>query len=173
MDQTERLETRKLDWEQKKWELDKEKEGNTLETVKQILEGPAGEILKSLGSAGADKIRGGAKAPNSNSNSNNQGQSSGKITQVTCPNCTGAFPANVQLPMIQCPLCGVQLQSGNQASHEQTEHSNQPASSAPSQEMPKDQPPSDSAQAQSSPIPTQEKPVDETVEVEANAEPTK
>jgi len=80
---------------------------------------------------------------------------------VKCPNCAGDFPANTQLAQIQCPLCGVQLQSGNQ-----------PASSAPSQEMPKDQPPSDSAQAQpkQNPAPIQEKPVDQTVEVESPVE---
>jgi len=165
MDQTERLETRKLDWEQRKWELDKEKEGSTLETVKEILEGPAGEILKSFGNAGAERLRG-----NKASSTNGQTQQP-QFAKIKCPSCAGDFSANPQLVMIQCPLCGVQLQNSNQASHEQTEHSNQPAPSAPPQEIPKDQPPSDSAQAQPSQNIVKEKPKDETVEAESHVEP--
>ena len=149
MEQTKDLENKKLDWEMKKWELEKEKEGSTLETVKEILEGPAGEILKSFGSAGAERLRGGSKA----SASNSQAPPS-QLVKVKCPNCAGDFPANPQLAIIQCPLCGRQLQ-----------HSNQPAPSAPSQVMPKDQPPSDSAQAQHP-----QNPVDHTVEDDSPVE---
>ncbi len=46
--QTERLETQKLEWEKEKWRLDKEKEGNTLETVKAILSSPTVEVYKAL-----------------------------------------------------------------------------------------------------------------------------
>ena len=167
MEQTERLENKKLDWEQKKWEMDKDKEGNTLETVKAILEGPAGEILKSFGNAGADRIRGGSKAPVSNG----QAQSP-QISQIKCPNCGGLFQVNTQLPMIQCPLCGVQLQNGNQASHEQVDN----ASSNPAQEQqvstPMQQPTPDPIQVEPSqtPAPIQNKPVDQTVEAESPVE---
>ena len=157
MEQNKDIEDRKQNWEEKKWEKEKDKEGRTLETVKEILEGPAGEILKSLGNAGAEKIRG-SKA----SNSNNPAQSSAKITQINCPNCNGAFPVNVQLPTIQCPLCGVQLQNGNQP----------PVTSQEQQVAtpPQEQPASNSPPAQPSESPALEKPVDQTVEAEPVAE---
>jgi hypothetical protein len=157
MDQTERLETRKLDWEEKKWEKEKDKEGNTLETVKAILEGPAGEILKSFGNAGAERIRGGAKTPTSNGQAHPS-----QIAQIKCPSCGGLFQVNTQLPMIQCPLCGVQLQNGNQPAPQQEQPSQAPIQ----------QPVPNPAQVEPSqtPAPIQEKPVDQTVEAEPIAE---
>ena len=152
MEQNKDIADKNLTFEKEKWQYEKENEGKPLEMIKEILQGPVGEVLKSFGSAGADRIRG-SKAPNPNS----QAQSP-QIANVDCPNCKGTFSANNQLPIIQCPLCGVQLQRGNQP--------------APSQDIPKDQPPSDSTQAQSSPIPAQEKPADQTVEVESPVEQT-
>jgi len=152
MEQNKDIEDRKQSWEEKKWTQEQEGQGKTIEQIKDVLkvvgEGPIGRVLENLGSAGADKLRG-SKTRNSNVQARPQ-----QIAQVKCPNCAGDFSANTQLSQIQCPLCGVQLQSGNQP----------PAASA--QETPKDQPPSDSAQTQSNPAPIQEKPVDQTVEVE-------
>ena len=156
MDQTERLETRKLDWEEKKWEKEKDNEGNMLDTVKEILAGPAGEILKDFGSAGAARIRGNRpSAPNS------QAQSP-QIAKVKCPNCSGDFSANTQLSQIQCPLCGVQLQSGNQPDPQQEQPSQAPIQ----------QPTPNPTQVEPSQTPAsiQEKPVDQTVEAESPVE---
>jgi rubrerythrin len=160
MDQTKELENKKLEWEMRKWELEKEKEGNTLETVKNILEGPAGEILKSFGSAGAERLRGGNKASASNGNA-----SQSQLVKVKCPNCSGDFPANPQLPMIQCPICGVQLQNGNQSPANPQEPQNH-ESSNPTQEQPK----TESVQIQPAQNLQQEKPVDQTVEAESPVE---
>lgn len=151
MEQTERLEGKKLDWEMKKWELDKEKEGSTLDTVKEILAGPAGEILKSFGNAGAERLRGGAKPQNGNASQAQQTQ----LIKVKCPSCGGDFSANPQLSMIQCPLCGSQLQSGNQppiptqTQEQQNESVQVQTQSPPPQEL------------------TKEKPVDQSVEAES------
>jgi len=155
MDQTERLETRKLDWEEKKWEKEQESQGKTLEQVKGIIqtvgEGPIGDVIKMFGQKGAEKIRG-SGTPSSNA-------PSAQIAKVKCPNCTGDFPANIQLPQIQCPLCGVLLQNGNQPAHEQAEHN-----------QAQEQQASNPAQAQPSQNTAQEKPADQTVEVESIAE---
>ena len=159
MAQTERLENRKLDFEMKKYDMDASKGDATVELIKEgikaVTSGPVGELIGTLGKAGAARIRGSTA-----SNSDPSQEISSRIEQAQCPICRGVFPVNTQLPMVQCPLCGTTLKGGNQA--------------VPSQEMPKDQPPSDSAQAQSSPSPVQEKPVDQTVEVEPIVEqPTK
>ena len=92
----------KLGFETRKWEHQKDSEGKTIEQVKDLIktvtEGPVGEVLKSLGDAGADKIRGSGK------------KNSPNIVPITCPNCQGKFPANDQLTKINCPLCGAELQ---------------------------------------------------------------
>jgi len=161
MDQKERLETRKLDWEEKKWVQEQEGQGKTIDQIQSVLktvtEGPIGKVIESFGSAGADRLRGGAKAPASNG----QAQSP-QIAQIKCPNCGGLFQVNTQLPMIQCPLCGVQLQNGNQPAPQQEQ---------PSQ-VPIQQPTSNPIQVEPSqtPAPIQEKPVDETVEAESPVE---
>jgi hypothetical protein len=122
MQQTERLETRKLDFEQEKWKYEKENSGKTIEQVKDLVktvtEGPVGEVIKSFGSAGADRLRAGTaqKTPSN-------------IVTVKCPSCGGQFPANGQLPTVTCPLCGVTLQ-------------------APGQPPPQSQPPPASEQSQ-------------------------
>lgn len=107
MQQTERLEDKKLGFEEKKWEYEKANEGKTIEQVKDLVkvvgEGPIGEAIKMLGGAQADKMRGSVAKSNS-----------GRVVQVKCPSCNGVFPANEQLAMITCPLCGTGLSRGSQ-----------------------------------------------------------
>jgi ribosomal protein S27E len=164
MRQNKDLEEKKLGWEMKKWELDKEKEGSTLDTVKQILEGPAGEILKSIGGAASDRMREGAKAQNNSVPSQAQ---SPQIISVKCPNCSGTFTANSSLPMIQCPLCGVQLQNSNHPPVTQQEDSVPVQQSVPEQSpIPQPEQPSiTSPLAQPPKNQIKEKMMDETVEV--------
>lgn len=114
MQQTERLENKKLDFEMDKWKYEKENSGKTIEQVKDLVktvtEGPVGEVIKNFGSAGADRLRGGtaAKTPSN-------------IVTVKCPNCGGTFPANGQLPTLTCPLCGVTLEAPNQPTPQQNQ----------------------------------------------------
>jgi ribosomal protein S27E len=121
MQQTERIENKKLDFEQEKWKYEKENSGKTIEQVKDLVkvvtEGPVGEVLKNFGSAGADRLRSGGQKPPSN------------IVQVKCPSCGGTFPANGQLPTVACPLCGVTLQAPSQPSPPQPSIENQPQKS--------------------------------------------
>ena len=160
MEQNKDIEDRKQSWEEKKWTQEQEGQGKTIEQIKEVLkvvgEGPIGRVLENIGSAGAEKLRG-----SKTRNSNVQAQPP-QIAQVKCPNCAGDFSANTQLPQIQCPLCGVQLQSGNQPAPQQEQPSQAPIQ----------QPTPNPAQVEPSqtPAPIQEKPVDETVEAEPNAE---
>jgi len=107
MQQTERLEDKKLGFEEKKWEYEKTNEGKTIEQitglVKTVTEGPIGEAIKAIGGAQADKMRGSATKSNS-----------ARVVQVKCPSCSGVFPANEQLAAITCPLCGTGLSRGSQ-----------------------------------------------------------
>jgi len=173
MEQNKDIEDRKQSWEEKKWTQEQEGQGKTIEQIKDVLkivgEGPLGKVIENLGSAGAEKIRG-SKTRNSNS----QAQPP-QIAKVNCPNCAGDFQANIQLPQVQCPLCGVLLQSGNQPAHEQAEHSpSNQAQESPASNTPQEQqvptPTPDPKQVQPSQTATQEKPVDQTVEAEPVAE---
>jgi len=127
MEQTERLEDRKIGFEEKKWQYEKENEGKTIEQVKDLVktvtEGPVGKVLESLGEAGADKIRGSGK------------KNSPNIVQITCPNCQEKFRANDQLAKIDCPLCGAELQKAT-ASAPQPPPAPQTSQPEPEQEQP-------------------------------------
>ncbi len=99
MDQNREVDMRRIDIEEEDRRFKRENEGKTAEKiisgVKDILEGPAGEILKNLGNAGADRVRGSPK---------------GNMTQVQCPSCRGVFMANPNLAAIGCPNCGAKLE---------------------------------------------------------------
>lgn len=97
MRQKERLDNRKLDFEERKLQREEESTGKLYDTVKEVLKGPVGETIKNLGTAGADRVRG---------SKNPQAQ---QMVRAQCPKCGGVFPANPELPTINCPLCGAQL----------------------------------------------------------------
>jgi hypothetical protein len=112
MAQTERLETRRIDIEEKMLNHKLANEGKTVEQitdlVKTVGEGPIGDVLKNIGAAGADRLRGSAKS------------NSASIVQVKCPSCSGVFPANAQLATLLCPLCGTKLERGSQPPPQET-----------------------------------------------------
>ena len=158
MEQNKDIEDRKQTWEEKKWALEQENSGKQLEQigglVKTVSEGPVAQVLAILGKRGKEQIRG-SETPSSNASQAPPVQ----IVKVDCPSCKGSFPANSQLTKIQCPLCGEQLQNSNVpvAPEEQIQVpvSTQLASN-PAQEQIKS--------------PAQEKPTDQTVEVESPVE---
>ncbi len=102
MRQKERLDNRKLDFEEHKLQREEESTGKLYDTVKEVLKGPVGETIKNIGTAGADRVRG---------NKNPQAQ---QVVKVQCPKCNGIFIANPALPEIACPLCGTSLSKGPQ-----------------------------------------------------------
>lgn len=115
MEQSKDIEDKKLGFEKEKWKYEKDNEGKIFEQIKDVAkivtEGPVGEVIKSLGNAGAERIRGsGNKGGPKNSVAN--------IGPAQCPNCKGKFLANAMLDPIQCPLCGATLTKGNQPPQE-------------------------------------------------------
>lgn len=107
MAQMERIEGKKMEFEEKKWEYDKANEGKIFtqitDAVKTVTEGPVGDAIKAIGEAQADKMRGSITKTNRAS-----------IIQIKCPACSGTFRANSDLVLIMCPLCGTQLQKPSQ-----------------------------------------------------------
>lgn len=98
MAQTERLEGRKLDWEMRKWELSKEADIQKYQMVKDILEGPVGQVISNVGKAGADRMRG---SPNKSANQPVQS------VQTMCPNpnCQKVIYVDPKANQVQCPYC--------------------------------------------------------------------
>jgi len=89
--QSKELDNRKLDWEQHKWDTDKQDEGKKWDMVKDVLTGPVGDVVKSLGAAGAERMRG--KRPP-------------KVTSTVCPQCNGTIFVDEAATTAVCGLCG-------------------------------------------------------------------
>lgn len=101
MQQTERLETRKINLQEKELDHKLANEGKSIEQitdfVKTVGEGPIGRAIENLGAGAADRVRGNAPK-------------AGNMTQVQCPSCKGIFAANPNLAVIGCPQCGAKLE---------------------------------------------------------------
>jgi len=119
--QNERLDNRKLDHQEKVWNYEQEHKNDGLKTIvdttKEILEGPVGKFVESLGAGVADKIRGAPKAG---------------MAQVQCPACKAIFAANPKASIIGCPQCGAKLQKQESPQPEQPQE--------PQAETPKPEP---------------------------------
>jgi len=103
MQQTERLENRKLDIETKKWEYEQENSGKTIEQVtnlvKTVAESPIGRAIENMGSGFGERLKTGKN--------NNAPQ----LVKIQCPNCFGQFSVNPALPQVSCIHCGSVLQA--------------------------------------------------------------
>lgn len=106
MQQKERLETRRMDIEEKKWDKEQEAGDRTVVLVKDVLSGPVGRVLERFGNAGADRVRGG---PSKNAL---------KSVQIVCANanCKKPFYADENALSVVCPHCGAVLEKQGSAS---------------------------------------------------------
>lgn len=100
------LDMKKLQWEMQKYDRKEQGQGQTLEAIKGIFQGPVGEAIKAFGNAGADRVRG------------NKNPQNPQIVKAMCPACGGTFDANPSLNTIACPLCGVTLSKGGPQAQE-------------------------------------------------------
>ena len=122
MDERAALDKERLIWEKEKYGEEKASQREIIGTVKEVLQGPIGKAIESLGAGAADRVRGraGSSAPLP------------QVTQVTCPACTKTLFADPNAPFTVCPHCGATLQKQLTASPP----SSPPASSPPSEASP-------------------------------------
>jgi ribosomal protein L37AE/L43A/DNA-binding CsgD family transcriptional regulator len=99
MRQEERLDNKKLDFEEKKWEAGQTDKGQLIGLASEALKGPIGKAIESLGSSAADRLRTGKQ------------RDLGPIqpTQVVCPQCKKPFFADPRQSIIICGNCGSNL----------------------------------------------------------------
>lgn len=93
------VDMKRLDWEQRKWELEQENDTSKWEQITHLLEGPLGDVIKSFGNAGADRVRGAPKI---------SGRAP-KPVQTQCPNCAKATFVDANSDTAVCGNCGAIL----------------------------------------------------------------
>lgn len=103
MEQTERLDDRKLGFEEKKWEYEKANEGKTMEQVTNLIktvgEGSIGKAIENMGSGVGERLKTG------------KNNNSPQLIKIQCPKCYGQFSVNPDLQTVLCTHCGAVLQS--------------------------------------------------------------
>jgi ribosomal protein L37AE/L43A len=88
------MDNRKIDWEIEKWKVDKTEDNRKWELVSRALEGPIGQAIQSVGTAGAERIAH-RKQP--------------KIAQIACPNCQKSVYIDENAKIVVCGACGAHL----------------------------------------------------------------
>jgi len=140
MQQNERLDNRKLDWEIEKHGEDKEGEKQLYGLIGKAIDGPIADFTKNLGAAAARRLDagGGAKNPNTP-----------QITQVPCPSCGKTFPIIAGSQQVVCPSCNAvlalqqtpppQVQSPTTQTQEQPSPTQPPAEASQPEQQPTQQ----------------------------------
>ena len=134
--QNREIDIKKLDWEEKKYEMEQDADSRKWEQIANILKGPVGDVMKSLGAAGADRVRGG-RPPNH----------AGKIlkpVQTQCPNCSSKIFVDAEAETAVCGSCGAVLQKQGQQPQpppapETTHVEEEPSVAAPTPEPAKEE----------------------------------
>jgi hypothetical protein len=133
MQQSERLDYKKLDFDVMKWQQEQAKTDKYIELGKSLIEGPLGKLISGVGEGAKNRIEGGPRLP---------------MVTVPCPQCHNKFKANPELLTVSCPFCGSSLQK-------------QPSQPPPTQvEQPSDEPQAQEPQAETVPSeePKEQKP---------------
>jgi len=129
MQQSERLDFKKLDFDVMKWQQEQAKTDKYIELGKSLIEGPLGKLISGVGEGAKNRIEGGPRVP---------------MVDVPCPKCHNKFKANPELLTVSCPFCGSSLQK-------------QPSQPPPTQvEQPSDEPQAQEPQPQAETVPSEE-----------------
>lgn len=113
MKQNREIDMKKLDWEEKKYEMEQDADSRKWEQIANILKGPVGDVMKSLGAAGADRVRGGRQP--------NHAAKILKPVQTQCPNCSSKIFVDAEAETAVCGNCGAVLQKQGQQPVEQSQ----------------------------------------------------
>lgn len=119
MQQRERLDNRRLDWEAQIHQEDKEGEKQLYTLIGKAIDGPIAELTKSVGGAAAKRIEGGG----------GRHSNTPAITQISCPNCQTSFDIITGSQQVICPSCKAMMQLQTQPQRPQTQE--QPPATPP------------------------------------------
>lgn len=107
MQQNERSDNRKLDWEIQRHQEDKEGEKQLYGLIGKAIDGPIADLTKNLGSAAARRIGGVANNKPAQTNSSNPNLP--PVIQIPCPSCGKQFGVIAGSPQVACPFCSAVL----------------------------------------------------------------
>ena len=113
--------------EHRKWLAEQQMEQQKWNMIGQIVQGPVGNVLQTIGSAGADRIRAG-KTPT-------QQIPNVKIEQIQCPKCGKAFYANTLSDIAVCAHCGSVLTKAPSGAEKPSEQAQQQGEGEPEPEQ--------------------------------------
>lgn len=106
MRQEREVDMKRLDWEQKKYELEAEQDLAKWEQIGKILQGPIGQAIQNMGNAGADRVRG----RKNNGNPSPSPSNMPNPVQTQCPNCNSVIWVDSEAATAICGHCGAVLQ---------------------------------------------------------------
>lgn len=104
------IDLKRLDWEQEKYKMEAEADMTKWEQIGKILQGPLGNVVRDLGSAGADRVRG-----QQSQNVHVQTGRQPKPVQTQCPNCNKPIFVDAEAETAVCGSCGAILQRSGSA----------------------------------------------------------
>jgi hypothetical protein len=90
--QNREIEMKKIDFEEKKWEYEKQRNADLSKQMKEILEGPVGHAIEQLGKDAATRTK-----------------KHMQEVKAQCPLCKADFSVSPDLPEVYCINCGVKL----------------------------------------------------------------
>lgn len=99
MKENREIDMKRLDWEQRKYEMEQDADSQKWEQITKILQGPIGQAIQGIGNAGADRVRGSRQNPNNP-----------KPVQTQCPNCGKSIYVDADALTAVCGSCGAILQ---------------------------------------------------------------
>lgn len=103
MRQNREIDLKRLDWEQAKYEMEQQSDMAKWEQIGKLFQGPLGDVLRNMGTAGAERVRGGKP-------SNRMPQP----VKTNCPNCGQAIYVDSTSDIEICGHCGALLQQQQQ-----------------------------------------------------------